>query len=45
MRSPVKPKTFQKVLKVLGRNKKLALGALAVGGAVKGIQALTNRKN
>ena len=45
MRSPVKPKTFQKVLKVLGRNKKLALGALAVGGAVKGIQALRNRKN
>ena len=43
MRSPVKPKTFQKVLKVLGRNKKLALGALAVGGAVKGIQALRGK--
>jgi len=45
MRSPVKPKTFQKALKVLGKNKKFALGALAVGGAVKGIQALRNRKN
>ena len=45
MRSPVKPKTFQKALKVLGKNKKFALGALAVGGAVKGIQALKNRKN
>ena len=43
MRSPVKPKTFQKVLKVLGKNKKLALGALAVGGAVKGIQALRGK--
>ena len=45
MRSPVKPKTFQKALKVLGKNKKFALGALAVGGAVKGIQALRNRNN
>ena len=45
MRSPVKPKTFQKVLKVLGRNKKLALGALAVGGAVAGIQALRGKNN
>ena len=45
MRSPVKPKTFQKVLKVLGKNKKFALGALAVGGAVKGIQALRGKNN
>ena len=45
MRSPVKPKTFQKVLKVLGRNKKLALGALTVGGAVAGIQALRGKNN
>ena len=43
MRSPVKPKTFQKALKVLGKNKKFALGALAVGGAVKGIQALRGK--
>ena len=47
MRSPVKPKTFQKVLKTLSKvkNKKIAAGALAVGGAVAGIQALRNRKN
>ena len=46
MRSPVKPKTFQKVLKTLSKvkNKKAAY-ALAVGGAVAGIQALRNRKN
>ena len=31
--------------KTLMKNKKFALGALAVGGAVKGIQALRNRKN
>ena len=31
--------------KALMKNKKFALGALAVGGAVKGIQALRNRKN
>ena len=31
--------------KTLMKNKKFALGALAVGGAVKGIQALKNRKN
>ena len=31
--------------KTLMKNKKFALGALAIGGAVKGIQALRNRKN
>ena len=31
--------------KTLMKNKKFALGALAVGGAVKGIQALRNRNN
>ena len=47
MRSPVKPKTFQKVLKTLSKvkNKKVAAGALAAGGVVAGIQALRNRKN
>ena len=45
MRSPVKPNTFQKGLKVLSKNKKFALGALAVGAGVAGIQALRNRKN
>ena len=46
MKSTVKPKTFQKVLKTLSKvkNKKVAAGALAVGGAVAGIQALRNRK-
>ena len=45
MRSPVKPKTFQKVLKTLSKvkNKKIAAGALAVGGAVAGIQALRGK--
>jgi len=47
MRSPVKPKTFQKVLRTLSKvkNKKVAAGALAAGGVVAGIQALRNRKN
>ena len=45
MKSPVKPKTFQKGLKVLGKNKKFALGALAVGAGIAGIRALRNRKN
>ena len=31
--------------KTLMKNKKFALGALAIGGAVKGIQALRNRNN
>ena len=47
MKSPIKPKTFQKVLKTLSKvkNKKVAAGALAVGGAIKGIQALRNKNN
>ena len=45
MKSPVKPKTFQKGLKVLGKNKKFALGALAVGAGIAGVRALRNRKN
>ena len=47
MKSPIKPKTFQKVLKTLSKvkNKKVAAGALAAGGVVAGIQALRNRKN
>tara|TARA_B100000900_G_scaffold45271_1_gene33674 strand:- start:75 stop:839 length:765 start_codon:yes stop_codon:yes gene_type:complete len=45
MRSPIKPKTFKTVLKALGKNKRLKLGALAVAGTVAGVQALRNRKN
>ena len=45
MKSPVKPKTFQKGLKVLGKNKKFALGALAVGAGIAGVRALRNRNN
>ena len=45
MRSPVKPKTFQKALKVLGKNKKFALGAFAVGAGIGAINAFRNRKN
>ena len=45
MKSTVKPKTFQKVLKVLGKNKKFALGAFAVGAGIGAINAFRNRKN
>ena len=45
MKSTVKPKTFQKGLKVLGKNKKFALGALAVGAGIAGVRALRNRNN
>ena len=43
MKSPVKPKTFQKGLKVLGKNKKFALGALAVGAGIAGVRALRGK--
>jgi len=45
MKSTVKPKTFQKALKVLGKNKKFALGALAVSAGIGAVNAFRNRKN
>jgi len=45
MKSTVKPKIFQKALKVLGKNKKFALGAFAVGAGIGAVNAFRNRKN
>ena len=43
------PRLVKQGVKAVGKgllkNKKVAAGALAVGGAIKGIQALRNRKN
>ena len=47
MKSPVTPKTFKKVLKVLSKNKKTALIAGGIGAGIGAIQDLRrrNRKN
>jgi len=45
MKSPVKPKTFQKVLKVLSKNKKTALIGAGIGAGIGAINAFRNRKN
>ena len=45
MKSPVKPKTFQKVLKVLSKNKKTALIGAGIGAGIGAINALKNRRS
>ena len=45
MKSTVKPKTFQKVLKVLSKNKKTALIGAGIGAGIGAINAFRNRKN
>ena len=45
MKSTFKPKTFQKVLKVLSKNKKTALIGAGIGAGIGAINAFRNRKN